>query len=503
MDAASISNKTTDTPATDLSAGTHIEPALSWRLADLSVLGLWLLVVAVTVFHHEMWADEAQAWLLARDLNLRTLWFSELRYEGNPGLWHFLLWLAQRLFHVPYSGLGVIGLLCAAAGIALMLLRAPFPRPVRWLLAFSYYMVYQYAVIARPYVLLPLLGFSAAILFKDVYHPGWMAIALALLANVSLHGALMAACIGLAFMLQAIGCWNALNVRIRRHFVLSAGALLLVVLLLFAILKPPSDAMSLRQVHTAFSVLGLTAWQGVNGAFFDSAPLTLGWLVLIGAWCFLARGANSFLTPLLILVMGVLYGIYGAPHHQGTILIAAITGLWIGWPTKQETQKFSVQGRWIHQALVAGLACLLGYQVWNASVAIRNDYRYSYCGAEDTAKYLKSVGADHRPLMGYGYAMVAVQAYFDHNIQLNRPTAYFHNGSPFLQASADQAGELRSYAPDYAVVPCWEDCEAAFHKDIEPFMHANGFALVHFSDGYLFDKRGYDVRQAYLIYHRK
>jgi hypothetical protein len=33
-------------------------------------------------------------------------------------------------------------------------------------------------------------------------------------------------------------------------------------------------------------------------------------------------------------------------------------------------------------------------------------------------------------------------------------------------------------------------------------MRANGFTLVHFSDGYLFDKRVYDVRQGYLIYHR-
>jgi hypothetical protein len=502
MDAASISEMAGDTPATDLSTGQRIAPALSWRLADLSVLGVWLGVVGVTLSHHEKWADEAQAWLLARDLDLRALWFSELRYEGNPGLWHFILWLAQRLFHVPYSGLGVIGLLCAAAGIALMLVRAPFPRYVRWLLAFSSYVVYQYAVIARPYVLLPLLGFSAAILFKDVYHPEWMAIVLALLANLSLHGALLAGCIGLAYLLQAAGCWKALHDRIRRNYFLSAGAMALVFLFILVVVYPPSDAEALRQVHKTFIAVSLSTWEGVNGAFFDWPPLTLVWLSLIGAWCFLARGTKSFLTPVLILVMGVFYGFYGAPHHQGTIFIAAITGLWIGWPTKQETQEFSARGKWIHQALVIGLTCLLGYQVWNAGAVIRNDYRYPYCGAEDAAKYLKSVGADHRPLMGYGYGMVAVQAYFDHNIQANRPTAYFHYGGPFVHASTNQAAELKGYAPDYAVVPCWENCKASFHSDIDPFMRANGFTLVHFSDGYLFDKRVYDVRQGYLIYHR-
>ena len=108
-----------------------------WRFADLSVLAVWVLVTRFTLLHHEKWADEAQAWLLARDLKLSTLSFKELRYEGCPGLWHSLLWLAQRLFHVPYSGLGVIGLVCATAGAALLLLRAPFPRYVRWLLVFS------------------------------------------------------------------------------------------------------------------------------------------------------------------------------------------------------------------------------------------------------------------------------------------------------------------------------------------------------------------------------
>ena len=500
MNAASLSEQLDTPPAT---TRLRIGPALSWRLADFSMLGIWSLVVAVTLFHHEKWADEAQGWLLARDLDLRTLWLSELRYEGTPGLWHSLLWTAQRLFHVPYSGLGVIGLLCAAAGTALLLLLAPFPRHVRWLLAFSYYMVYQYAVIARPYVLLPLLAFAAAFYFKEIKRPERIAIALALLANVSLHGVLLATCIGAAYLLQGIRHWDDLDHRVRRRYVLSTGAMLLVFLAIFAVLKPPSDVAALRQVEAkALSGVCLSAWQGINAAFFEFAPLTLTWLVLIGAWCCMRKGVNALLTPILVLVLGVFYGLYGAPHHQGTIFIAAITGLWIAWPTAEETKAFSARESWTHRALVIGFVCLLGFQAWNAAAVIRNDYRYPYCGAEDAAKFLKSVGADRRPIMGYGYAMVAVQAYFDHNIQVNRPTAYFHHGGAFARASTDQMAELKKYAADYAVVPCWDDCETAFRSDIEPFMHAGGYSLVHFSDGHLFDKRGWDVRQAYLIYHR-
>src|SRR5579871_6286134 len=81
-------------------AGVHIVPsheapttaARWWRIADFGVLGVWMAVVAFTLQYHEKWADEAQAWLIARDLNLKTIWFHELRYEGSPGLWHTILW---------------------------------------------------------------------------------------------------------------------------------------------------------------------------------------------------------------------------------------------------------------------------------------------------------------------------------------------------------------------------------------------------------------------------
>ncbi len=175
-----------------------------WRIGDFGVLGLWIVVVALTISYHEKWADEAQAWLIARDLDLRTIWFHELRYEGSPGLWHTILWVAQHVFHAKYDAIGYIGMAGATAGVALLIFKAPFPRLIRWPLAFTYFMVYQYAVIARPYTLLPLLAFAAAILFKDIRHPERMTIVLVLLANLSVHGTILAGCFGFAYLIEAV-----------------------------------------------------------------------------------------------------------------------------------------------------------------------------------------------------------------------------------------------------------------------------------------------------------
>src|SRR5262252_9788418 len=81
-----------------------------WRIADFGVFAAWIGVVAFTLRYHEKWADEAHAWLIARDLDLKTIWFHELRYEGSPGLWHTILWVAQHAFHARYDGLGYIGM---------------------------------------------------------------------------------------------------------------------------------------------------------------------------------------------------------------------------------------------------------------------------------------------------------------------------------------------------------------------------------------------------------
>ena len=69
-------------------------------------------------FYNEEWT--AAAWLIARDLDLRSIWFHELRYEGSPGLWHTILWVAQHVFHARYDALGFIGMAGATAGVALV-----------------------------------------------------------------------------------------------------------------------------------------------------------------------------------------------------------------------------------------------------------------------------------------------------------------------------------------------------------------------------------------------
>ena len=210
-------------------------------IGNFLVLLAYSCVVLFTVRYHEKWADEAQAWLIARDLPLSRIWFYELRYEGSPGLWHTILWVAQHWFHAPYAALGYIGVAFAIAGAAVLIFKAPFPWYLRWPLAFTYVMVYQYAVIARPYTLLPLLCFLVAILFKDVEHPERMTAVLVLLAMLTLHGSILAACFGLLYLIDAIKSWRTMNDRLRNRYFICAAVMVFAFLFIFVILKPTPD----------------------------------------------------------------------------------------------------------------------------------------------------------------------------------------------------------------------------------------------------------------------
>ena len=65
------------------------------------VLLIYVVLIFIVVLNHEQWADEAQAWLLARDSSLFGLLFKNMRYEGHPPLWHLILMLPSRLLPVP------------------------------------------------------------------------------------------------------------------------------------------------------------------------------------------------------------------------------------------------------------------------------------------------------------------------------------------------------------------------------------------------------------------
>ena len=178
---------------------------LAWRKSygfgwvEAVVLALYAAVLGAAIPFHEPWADEAQAWVLARDNSFWEIFRYRLHYEGHPVDWYFLLRVLH-LAHVPWWALGWCCGVIAFAGVAVWLRWSPFPLVVRVLLPFSFFVLYQYGVVIRSYALFPLLLFGLCALYcAGRRRVVWFAVVAGLLANVCLQGAIVSGIFTLLF----------------------------------------------------------------------------------------------------------------------------------------------------------------------------------------------------------------------------------------------------------------------------------------------------------------
>ena len=103
-------------------------------------------------------------------------------------------------------------------------------------------------------------------------------------------------------------------------------------------------------------------------------------MILAGLWCVTRRRFLVYSLPVAVLV--ALYAkIHGAPHHHGTVFVAAITAFWIAWPEAKEERAFTPRQRQLHWGMIALLLCLCGLNIWDAVVTIQREYLYPYSGS--------------------------------------------------------------------------------------------------------------------------
>ena len=100
-----------------LSATEGFASAANDRRFAWLMTALFMLIAGFTIFRHEMWRDEIQAWMIASDSTSLPNLFHNLRYDGHPALWYLLLYAVSRFTQRPVAMqvvhlLSVAGLIC-------------------------------------------------------------------------------------------------------------------------------------------------------------------------------------------------------------------------------------------------------------------------------------------------------------------------------------------------------------------------------------------------------
>lgn len=104
---------------------------------------------------HEPWRDEANVWLMARELSPFGL-LREIKYQGHPCLWYFLVMPFAKI-GLPFRVIGVISYCIMAVAAGVFWQKAPVPIITKALCLFSPIFTYFYSDIARNYCLTALL----------------------------------------------------------------------------------------------------------------------------------------------------------------------------------------------------------------------------------------------------------------------------------------------------------------------------------------------------------
>jgi len=147
-----------------------------------------------------MWRDEVRAFSVATQARSWLTLFGDVHQDGHPIIWYAILRAGYSVFHSPLV-LPVAALLIAWIAAFLILRFAPFSFWIRILIVFGVFLGHEFSVVARNYGIGILFMVLACILFPTRgERPVRLGIVLALLANTSVHAALVALLLGFVWI---------------------------------------------------------------------------------------------------------------------------------------------------------------------------------------------------------------------------------------------------------------------------------------------------------------
>ena len=132
------------------------------RIKDIIIKNKWDIIIIliyatitfiITFIFHEKWRDEAQAWLISRDLNIFQI-IKQMSYEGHPPVWHIILLPFAKL-GFPYITESFISWIIMVITACIVFFKLPFKKEIKILVLLTFPFLYLYPTISRSYCLIP------------------------------------------------------------------------------------------------------------------------------------------------------------------------------------------------------------------------------------------------------------------------------------------------------------------------------------------------------------
>jgi len=325
---------------------------------ELAVLAFYIVLTSCIAFFHEPWFDEAESWQIAKCASYFDIFFKVPHYEGHPATWYLILSVFAKTGCSYEISLKIVSVLIASVSAAFLIYKSPFLRLIRLALPFTYFLFYQYAVIARPYGLMMFAFFLLASQWKTrEEHPWHFFFALSFLAITSAYGILFSGSFVLVLLLENFredGYRLRHFLSDRKQLVLMTEILVLLLLLIeilpradsYALVKYESDnSPVLMFIYNLFGLPVESAYADsisyyalLNRYQFDTVILVLEIILGIFLWILMLYYARRKGLALLLVLPSVLFSLFCAfvyiyLHHTGLIYIFLIFFFWVGEDT--------------------------------------------------------------------------------------------------------------------------------------------------------------------------
>lgn len=323
---------------------------------DVITLIIYLLGVCTVSFFHEPWFDEAQSWAIARSGTIKEILFEIPHYEGHPPLWHLILAPFAKL-GAPYElSLAAVNIFFMTLAVAVLLFKSPFPKLIRCLLPFNFFLFYQYGVVSRPYCILVLAIFLAAACYKNRNeHPVKYLLCLALMCAVHSYGIIIAGCLCIVWLIEIFTEYKKSGkladiLKDRRCWLMFC--LLIFAMLVMAAIVPDENVylggkmssetekkfdfscINILFCFVIFSDSIITSffnYAGVPSEIASQIPVIVVSILLVALFVTITYRNKKLLTFLLPYGVLSIFGsfVYISPHHIGVITAFVIFVLWI------------------------------------------------------------------------------------------------------------------------------------------------------------------------------
>ncbi len=367
---------------------------------------IYLTVNAILLVGHELWRDEANVWLLARDTTVGQL-ITEMKYQGHPCLWYLLV-MPFAKFGLPFKTISVLSFCVMAVAAGLFVYRAPFSRLTKMICLLSPIFSYYYPVVARNYCLIALLLVLLACLYeKRNENSIWYGLLLGFLVQADTIAIVPAGIISFMWLCECIG--KSVKEKSKQPLLVGIKGLWIPLVSLFfwivqfyQVSDSPEYGMRRLQLNEFLKEIRNVSYSILSRMTGQDEKFGLVLIIL-----FLLAGVILSITIKngwnMIVVIGmflfeVVFSIMIYQLHIWHYIVICFVLIWCFWLGLSEAKKKENTNRWV-VVLVRGLAegclILLGitmFMRWNApeeNSSLRNALSGVYSDGVNVASYIE------------------------------------------------------------------------------------------------------------------